>query len=205
MFFFPLGPWFWLWCQMDGSWGAAKQPQTGFKHHSSWVVLGTDNLTYHRQSFPLSTYKSAPTRKNPGFSTNWRISSDGCPHVGGLWELMGIHFMKDSNVAPFGSNSRPRPLGYNYLSRPQCLDGRRLVDSGCPDDMLRCKYHKIIHRTSCCWLAKFWDIDSINDGSPVVSLYHLFCFSHFCCQRCGRSTLLAPCWPRPGQKQRVMP
>ncbi len=85
MFFFPLGPWFWLWCQMDGSWGAAKQPQTGFKHHSSWVVLGTDNLTYHRQSFPLSTYKSAPTRKNPGFSTNWRISSDGCPHVGGLW------------------------------------------------------------------------------------------------------------------------
>lgn len=37
LFLFP-GPCFWLWCQMDGSWGAGKQPQTWFKHHSSWVL-----------------------------------------------------------------------------------------------------------------------------------------------------------------------
>lgn len=37
-FFLLPGPCFWLWCQMDGSWGAGKQPQTWFKHHSSWVL-----------------------------------------------------------------------------------------------------------------------------------------------------------------------
>ena len=128
MFFLFPGPCFWLWCQMDGSWGAGKQPKQG----STTIPVGCYEIS--ASIFSFKHLQQRTNRKHIKLANilgwlppcwwfaSWRGST--------LWKIRMWHHSHQI--------LNQDQLGYNYRSGPHCFDGRISVDSGGPDDMTRC-------------------------------------------------------------------